>query len=164
MVEELLKSLLGSPEHRANILNPDLSKIGISFAQDKDQVTDIIDMDVIGDSRLGYGTVVICQLFMKESFESFYPNPFPEKIRKNDSISFSATTYKLFDTVKIEMQESGGKKLIRSSEIALFENHFSEMIRFHKKGEYDLRISGVSYDESGDSVTEELATFVILVE
>lgn len=164
VVEELLKSLMESPEHRANILNPDLKEIGLAFAQDRDQVTNIIDMDVIGNSKLGYGTVIVCQLFMKRGLLSLYPNPFPRVVQKGDSVSISAVTYKPFDTVTIELQESKGGKMVRSSEIALFENQFAESLRFQRSGKYDLKIKGVLYGDQGMLESEELATFEITIE
>jgi len=164
VVEELLRSLMESPEHRANILNPDLSEIGISFAQDRDEITDIIDMDVIGDSKLGYGTIIVCQLFMKKGLLELYPDPFPEIVQKGDSITISAEAYKSFDTVTIELQEVDGGRMIRSSEIVLFENSFSEIIRFHRTGKFDLRIMGIKYLDENEPEIDELATFLIEVQ
>lgn len=164
VIEELLESLMSSPEHRANLLNPDISGIGIAFAQDKEQKTDIIDIEKLGDSHLGYGTVVLCQLFMKRGLANIHPAPFLTEYKKGDSILFSAETYKDFDTVKIELMGSDGGRMIRNTEIALFERYFEEKLRFPREGEYALEISGINYADGSASHREELATFTIHVE
>jgi hypothetical protein len=164
VIEELLESLMSSPEHRANLLNPDISGIGISFAQDKEQKTDIIDIAKLGDSHLGYGTVVLCQLFMKRGLKNIHPAPFLTEYKKGDSILFSAETYRDFDTVKIELSGSNGGRMIRNTELALFERFFEEKIRFPRAGEYALEISGINYVDCSPSQKEELATFTIHVE
>lgn len=164
VIEELLESLMSSPEHRANLLNPDISEIGIAFAQDKEQKTDIIDIEKLGDSHLGYGTVVLCQLFMKRGLANVKPAPFLTEYKKGDSILLSAETYKDFDTVKIELKASNGGRMIRTTEIALFERSFEEKLRFPREGEYALEISGVNYIDGSASQKEELATFIITVE
>lgn len=164
VIEELLESLMASPEHRANLLNPDISGIGISFAQDKEQKTDIIDIAKLGDSHLGYGTVVLCQLFMKRGLKNIHPAPFLTEYTKGDSILYSAETYKDFDTVKIELSGSNGGRMIRNTELALFERFFEEKIRFPRAGEYNLVISGINYVDGAPSQIEELATFSIYVE
>ncbi len=164
VIEELLKSLMQSPEHCANLLNPDISEIGISFTQDKEQKTDIIDTSKIGDSHLGYGTVVLCQLFMKRGLTNIHPSPFSTEYKRGDSINLSANTYKDFDTVKIELKECGCGKMIRTTEIALFERSFEERIRFPRVGEYNLEISGINYVDGSHLQIEELATFKIKVE
>lgn len=164
VIEELLVSLMSSPEHRANLLNPNISEIGISFSQDKEQTTDIIDTSIIGNSHLGYGTVVLCQLFMKRGLLELSPNPFPTEYKKHDSFIFSANTYKDFDTVIIELTECGGGKMLRTTEIALFERSFEERIRFPRVGEFNLEISGINYIDGASPHIEELATFKIKVE
>ncbi|MFH1514234.1 MAG: CAP domain-containing protein [bacterium] len=164
VIEELLKSMLDSPKHRANLLNPNISKIGIAFAQDRNHDTNIISSDEIADSHLGYGTIVVCQLFMKRGLKNIYGNPIPDKVKKGDRIILSAVTYADFDNVLIELQETNGGRTIRTTEIVLFERFFEENIRFPKTGEFDLSISGINYKDNVPSDTEELATFKITVE
>ena len=164
VVEELLRSLMESPEHRANILNPDITEVGIAFAQDKEQNMSIIDMDKIGDSKLGYGTVVVCQNFMKRGLKYVNPDPFPKKIEKGDSITITGETYKEFDTVLIELENRQSKRMMKTSEIALFDKSFEEKLKFIKKGDYDLRISGNQYEDEITVSCEELVTFKLKVE
>jgi hypothetical protein len=163
VVTELLKSLLESPEHRANLLNPNLTEIGLAFAQDKDQKTSIIDIKKIGDSKLGYGTVVVCQDFMKRGLKSLNPDPFPSSVEKGDNIVISGETYRDFDTVMIEIEESETHKMIRKTEIALFGRTFEERVHFFKNGNFTLKISGNSYKDERTYLTEELIAIDISV-
>lgn len=164
VIEELLESMMNSPKHRANLLSQNISEIGIAFAQDKNQETDIISSDEIGDSHLGYGTIVVCQLFMKRGLKKITGDPIPDKLKKGDRFNLSAVTYTDFDSILIELQETNNGRIIRTTEIVLFERYFEEKIRFPKTGEFDLRISGINYIDSIPSETEELATFKIIVE
>ena len=164
VIEELLESMLHSPKHRANLLNPNISEIGIAFAQDKNHDTDIINSDEIADSHLGYGTIVVCQLFMKRGLKNIKNGQIPDKLKKGDRITLSAQTYTDFDSVLIELQEAGNGRMIRTTEIVLFDRFLEENIRFPKIGEFDLRISGINYVDNVSLKTEELATFKIIVE
>jgi len=163
VVEELLKSLMDSPEHRANILNPDITDMGISFVQDKNQVTDFIKLEKFGPSHIGYGTVVVCQEFMKRGLTRYEPLPFPREFKRGSSITINAETYKDFDTVVIELVDRNGGSKLKSSEQAIFERNFSENMNFIRSGQFDLKISGRNYDDQNNTTSEELVTFEVNV-
>jgi hypothetical protein len=164
VVDELLNSLMESPIHRANILNPDITEIGISFAQDKDGKTDFIKLEKIGSSHLGFGTVVVCQEFMKRGLANYQPEPFPDEIKKGESISLNGETYKDFDTLLIEVYEKDNGKLVKTKEVVLFERAFEEKFQFNRDGTYDLKISGNIYIDNNQTKSEELVIFQIRVE
>jgi len=164
VVDELMYSLMESPKHRSNILSPCITDIGISFAQDKDNNTSFIKLEKIGSSHLGFGTVVICQEFMRKGLKSYDPDPFPKDIKKDQSIVFNAQTYRDFDTVFIEIVEKQNGKSIEINELVLFERTFQERLNFSQSGDFHLKISGNLYNDNNQFINEELATFPIHVD
>lgn len=163
VVNELFKSLMDSPKHRANILNPTITDIGIAFVQDKENKTDFIKIERIGTSRLGFGTVVVCQEFMRKGLISYYPEPFPKEIKKGESIFFNGQTYKDFDTILFELIEKGKGTRVNSRELVMFERSFEEKLQFTRHGDFNLRIIGNVYDKDNNFMSEELVTFPLRV-
>ncbi len=77
VVNALMESFLESPEHRANLLNPDFTHIGIGFYQDLEGSNHRLNGDMDADSLYsGYGTLLVVQDFCRRKVTLLEPSPF----------------------------------------------------------------------------------------
>jgi len=77
VINALMDGFMESPEHRANLLDPDLTHVGIGFYQDLDGTNHRLTAGNDPDSIYrGFGTVLVVQDFYRRRVTLLEPSPY----------------------------------------------------------------------------------------
>jgi len=77
LVDLLMDGFMNSPEHRVNILDPDVTHVGIGFYQDlDDKNTRLASGRDPGVNYFGFGTIIVVHEFFKRQVELIEPSPY----------------------------------------------------------------------------------------
>jgi hypothetical protein len=89
VVKALMDSFLASPDHLANILNPDVTHVGIGFCQDINGNNHRLESGRDANSNYsGFGTVLVVQDFCKRRVRIIEPSPFFGTAREGEYLNF----------------------------------------------------------------------------
>jgi hypothetical protein len=89
VIDALMQSFLGSPEHRANLLNPDLTHVGLGFFQDVEGTNHRLEVENNPDSVYrGFGTVLVVQDFYKRRVTLLEPMPYSGWTKPGEFMTF----------------------------------------------------------------------------
>lgn len=161
IVTGLLQSLLESPAHRANLLDPRATHVGIGFCQDKDNQSAFMDLDLEGNA--GAGTVVVCQEFIRKPLRDWAPSTAPGSVRPREAVLLSGTPVDDFAAVALEIIDRDTQKLVRYDHVPLVDGEFHTQVKLDEPGRYEVRVLGL---QPGMLVQrpEPLGTFLVTVE
>ncbi len=77
VVDSLMRSFLESPDHRVNLLDPNITHVGIGFCQDIDGSNHRLNSPMDPDSiYTGFGTILVTQDFCRRRVTLLEPSPF----------------------------------------------------------------------------------------
>jgi len=77
IVDLLMDGFLNSPEHRINILDPNVTHVGLGYWQDLDDSNKRLASGRDPDTNyLGFGTVLVVQEFIRREVELIEPSPY----------------------------------------------------------------------------------------
>ncbi len=88
VVDLLMEGFLNSPEHRVNILDPDITHIGIGFYQDMDDMNHRLESGRDPSINYqGFGTILVVQEFYKQQVELIEPSPYSGYMKPGEFIT-----------------------------------------------------------------------------
>ncbi len=88
VVDSLMEGFLSSRDHQANIMDPDVTHVGIGFYQDLDGSNQQLNTEADPDAIYrGYGTVLVVQDFCRRNINLVEPDPYPEWMHTGEFIT-----------------------------------------------------------------------------
>jgi len=88
VVESLMDNFMASPNHRVNILDPDVTHVGIGFCQDIDGRNHRIEGNEDPDLLYqGYGTIIVVQDFCRRDVTLLEPDPYSGTARPGEFVT-----------------------------------------------------------------------------
>jgi hypothetical protein len=145
IISDLMASLYESELHRENMLNPQVTHVGIGFYQDIDGAPDIFD-DNHSEQNGGYGVVFVTQNFYRREISKSEPSKLPAEVNTGQEVKLSIRTVNHFDSLSLHFERDGffteeylvQVKPKRSKE-------YSCKVRFAERGRWACQVVGV-YD------------------
>lgn len=144
IVEGLLAALIDSPVHRANLLDPRATFIGLGFAQDKDNQSAFMDLDMSG--RSGAGTVVVVQEFVRKPLKRWSGGSTHTMTSARSRVELSGTPVDAFEFVAVEILDRATRKLIRYQHLPVVAGSFAAQLQLDFPGDYEVRVLGLRAD------------------
>jgi len=144
IVEGLLAALIKSPVHRANLLDPRATFIGLGFAQDKDNQSAFMDLDMSGHA--GAGTVVVVQEFVRKPLKRWSGGSSQTMTRARSTVELSGTPVDAFEFVAVEILDRATRKLIRYQHLPVVAGSFAAHLQLDFPGDYEVRVLGLRAD------------------
>lgn len=144
IVEGLLAALIASPVHRANLLDPRATFIGLGFAQDKDNQSAFMDLDMKG--RSGAGTVVVVQEFVRKPLKRWSGGSSQGMTRSHSRVELSGEPVDPFEFVAVEILDRTTRKLIRYQHLPVVAGSFAAHLQLDFPGDYEVRVLGLRAD------------------
>lgn len=168
VVDSLMRKFLSSPDHLANILDPEFTHIGIGFFQDVDNRNDRLKLsDSEEGLEIGYGTILVVQEFFKEQVRIVEPYPFDGVAKEGEflqlKLQFSEKVEEAFLRIKPlrdDMETSFDVPLLKKDNafearfkmdipgvfsVTIYANSISKDWFYKQQGKLELRIKPVSH-------------------
>jgi hypothetical protein len=105
VVRDLMDGFLGSEMHRANILNPDITHVGIGFYQDVSGRSTIFGDEKDLWAGEGYGTIFVTQNFYRMEISGTEPALLPAEVNAGEELELSIMTVNEFDALSLHFKK-----------------------------------------------------------
>lgn len=140
----LMQALLDSPVHRANLLDPRATHVGLGFAQDKDDQTAFMDLDLAG--RPGAGTVLVVQEFVRKPLKQWSPAAANRTNSPRERMLLTGDPAEGYAFVAVEVIDLASRTLVRYQHLPVVGGSFRAELRLEQPGEYEVRVLGLHAD------------------
>lgn len=144
IVDGLLRALIESPVHRANLLDPRATHIGLGFAQDKDLQTAFMDLDMAGHA--GAGTVLVVQEFVRKPLKSWSGGVSSTVTARRSTVQLTGEPVDRFEFVAVEVLDRATRRLVRYQHLPVVAGTFAAQLQWSDPGEYEVRVLGLRAD------------------
>lgn len=141
VVEALMSSFLSSPEHMANILDPNATHVGIGFYQDLSGSNHRLGSEREEGVRYdGFGTVLVVQDFCRRSVRIISPSPFPGETECGRFLELELSFADAVDEAFLRITPADSSQ--PAYEVPLFERggFFRARFAFSEAGRYSIGI------------------------
>ena len=102
-----MTSFYNSELHRANILNPDITHVGIGFYQDTNGQSQIFNDSNSPKPTEGYGIIFVTQNFYRREISRTEPASLPAEVTHGEEISVTIKTVSDFDSLSLQFEREG---------------------------------------------------------
>jgi hypothetical protein len=149
-VSDLMNGFYDSGAHRANILDPDATHIGIGFYQDSTGLSTIFRPSENRAPKQGYGTIFVTQNYYRLEIYETQPSILPAEVIAGVDIELNIKTVTEFDMLSLhfEKQDFFSEEYYVKAERGE-ENEYSCRWRFPENGQWTCRVIGVTDPERG---------------
>jgi hypothetical protein len=147
VISDLMDSFYKSELHRANILNPHLTHVGIGFYQNAYGATSIFSDDENRAENKGYGVIFVTQDFFRLEIADTEPSALPAKVPAGQEVELKIRTVNDFDFLSLHFERDGfftEEYLVQLAPDDLRE--YSCTVRFAQRGRWACHVSGI-YDQ-----------------
>ncbi|MEO7994535.1 MAG: CAP domain-containing protein, partial [bacterium] len=131
IVSGIMDALIASPAHRANLLDPRATHLGLGFCQDMDNQSAFMDLDV--GTHSGAGTVVVCQEFIRK----------PLKNWQQTGADLTAQLAHPYMSVSVEVIDRDTHEVVRYQRLEVVEGTFATDLKLKRPGQYEVRVLGL---------------------
>lgn len=149
VVDALMRGFLESSDHRANLLDPNLTHVGIGFYQDMDggnhSLGDVGNPDSV---YRGYGTVLVVQDFCRKSVTFLEPSPFRGQAEPGKFLTLRLDFMDDVDEAFLRIIPPEGRNVSYEVPLRKVEDGFRARFAIGTEGAFTLAIYASSPSES----------------
>lgn len=146
IVDDLMTSFYDSDLHRVNLLDPEITHVGIGFFQDSNGMSNIFDDGEGPKSTEGYGVIFVTQNFYRREISRTEPASLPARVTHGEEIKVTIKTLSDFDSLSLQFEREGfftEEYLVRVKPERFRE--YKCTVRFAEKGSWACQVVGL-YD------------------
>ena len=148
VISDLMDSFYKSELHRANMLNPNLTHVGIGFYQNVQGSTSIFGDDENPMESKGYGVIFVTQDFFHLEITNTEPATLPAQVPAGEDVEVKIKTASDFDFLSLHFERDGfftEEYLVQLTPEDARE--YACTVRFAQSGRWACHVSG-TYDEA----------------
>lgn len=145
VVGALMDGFLQSPEHRSNLLDPNVTHVGIGFYQDVDGLNHQLETESNPDAIYrGFGTVLVVQDFCRRNISLVEPDPYPEWLFTGEFITLRLEFTNDVDEVFLRIYPNDDSLDMFEIPMSLRENLYQARFAIDHEGDFTIGIYAVS--------------------
>ncbi|MCX6647521.1 MAG: CAP domain-containing protein [bacterium] len=145
VVDALMDGFLQSPEHRSNLVDPNVTHIGIGFYQDVDGLNHQLDSESDPDSTYrGFGTVLVVQDFCRRDINLVEPDPYPEWLLTGEFMTIRLEFTNQVDEVFLRIYPNGDTQDVYEIPMFYRENMYQARFAIDHEGDFTIGIYAAS--------------------
>jgi len=147
IISDLMDSFYKSELHRANMLNPYLTHVGIGFYQDACGASSIFGDDENRSENKGYGVIFVTQDFFHLEITKTEPAALPARVPAGQEVELKIGTASDFDYLSLHFERDG---FFTEEYLVQLDPEDSReygcTVRFAQRGRWACHVTGI-YDQ-----------------
>lgn len=145
VVNSLMEGFLSSQDHQANILDPNVTHVGIGFYQDLDGSNQQLNTEADPDAIYrGYGTVLVVQDFCRRNINLVEPDPYPEWMQTGEFMTLRLEFIDDVEEVFLRITPHDESLDIYEIPMSHRENLYQARFAIENEGDFTIGIYAVS--------------------
>lgn len=145
VVGALMDGFLQSPEHRINLLDPNVTHVGIGFYQDIEGLNNQLETESNPDALYrGFGTVLVVQNFCRRNINLVEPDPYPEWLLTGEFMTLRIEFSGEVEEVLLRIHPNDGSIDVFEIPMSCRENFYQARFAFDREGEFTIGIYAAS--------------------